>query len=513
MTVYSTANKINITEVDGTAFKGRYAADGSWNGVNKTGVTSYVGLINPCGAINYSIVNTSTPTTLYAANGSMNVSDQGILNGALSVSISALSAAASLLSATSNGFAFSASDSAFLASTGFYGSVCVKDTTTSSNNYNSSPDTNTASKITYTPTSPKLTLGPSGSLQYQPHNLYVNSEFPADQTVTVVPGATYAMTVTGTVSITLSGATTATVTSAATATFTTGGTTTLTCSGTTGTGTVHLRRTPCSTTYVKTGASARYTLPYEWDKLGALQGIRSEPQRSNLVLNSSNVAGHFSFSGATASAIADPAGDTKACRVTVSSAAGTNVNVNVAGAGSTSGLTYSIYAKKGSGATQANNFAMYNTTTSTSLISGNINYDTGAWTTTGGSGTVNTYDVGNDWWRIEMIKTSSINNGDSINVYACYFGGAQTVGHYADVYIPQLEQGTFATSPIETFGTSITRAKDSIKLPQSAFPWNSGTGTLKVDTITTTPTTSGSDLVIAPRSGQTLIQSYQWIPS
>lgn len=86
MSLYSAGNLIQITDVTGSAFTGRYAADGSWNGVNKTSATStYCGLINPCGAINYVIDNGSTPHGKYHPNGALYVTDNGTLNGGLSV--------------------------------------------------------------------------------------------------------------------------------------------------------------------------------------------------------------------------------------------------------------------------------------------------------------------------------------------------------------------------------------------------------------------------------------------
>lgn len=465
MGVYSTTNRINITEVDGTTFKGRYAADGSWNGVNKTGVTSFVGLINPCGAINYTISNSSSsPVPLYAANGSINVTDQGLLNGALSVSISALSAASSMLSLESNGFAVDFTDRSFLASTGFYGSIRIKDTT---NEFNSSPDAATSSKLTYSSPSLKMCLGPSGSFRYQAHNLYLNSESPANQSITVVSGASYAITLTGTVSITLSGATTGTVT-AGTTSFT-AGSTTLTCGSTSGVGRVHLRRTPSDSTYLKTAASSRFSLPYEWNKSGTLLGIRVEEARTNLIPTSA--VSSYGLTNVTSSLVTDPAGDTKAVRITTTASAATNVVLSIAGAGNTNGLTYSIYAKQGSSATECNSFGLYNLTTTVTLIAGTINYGTGVWTTTSGSGTVTTSDVGNGWWKIAISKNSGISNGDNINVYAGYIGNVKAAGQYADFWNPQLEVGVFDSSPIETFGSTITRAADNISIATSNFKY------------------------------------------
>jgi hypothetical protein len=88
-----------------------------------------------------------------------------------------------------------------------------------------------------------------------------------------------------------------------------------------------------------------------------------------------------------------------------------------------------------------------------------------------------------------------------------------TSGDAVDIRCGQLENGDKATSPIEAFGAQVTRAADDPRAAQSKFPWNGGTGTLKIDGVTTSPTTSGGDLKIVPRSGQKYITKYLWVPS
>ena len=80
--------------------------------------------------------------------------------------------------------------------------------------------------LTYTSPSPKIVRQSDGDLKYCAHNLYLNSASPANQSITVVSGHDYAVTITGSVSVTASGAATGTWT-AGTNTFT-AATTTLT---------------------------------------------------------------------------------------------------------------------------------------------------------------------------------------------------------------------------------------------------------------------------------------------
>lgn len=182
-----------------------------------------------------------------------------------------------------NGLSLSFTDAFFFPVTGFYGSAAIVGGGSGSG-YNSSPDAASASLMTYTSPSPKMTIGPAGDLRFGAHNLYLNSASPADQSVTVVSGASYALTLTGSVQTTLSGAATGTIT-AGTTTFT-AGTTTLTFGSTSGAGTVLLRRTPSDDTYMATAAAARYALPYEWDSSGNMLGLRLEEARTNVFLNS-----------------------------------------------------------------------------------------------------------------------------------------------------------------------------------------------------------------------------------
>jgi len=185
------------------------------------------------------------------------------------------------------GLSLDFTDAFFTPETGFYGSAAIVGGG-SGDGYNSSPDTATASLMTYTSPSPKMTLGPTGSLRFGPHNLYLNSGTPADQSVTVVSGASYALTLTGSVQTTLSNATTGTVT-AGTTTFT-AGSATLTFGSTSGSGTVLLRRTPSDDTYMATAAAARYALPYDWDSSGNMLGLLLEEARTNVFLNSNTGA-------------------------------------------------------------------------------------------------------------------------------------------------------------------------------------------------------------------------------
>lgn len=202
--------------------------------------------------------------------------------GVSAVAFAAVTTAAQvMLAAETQGIAIDFTDSSLLASTGFNGSVSIKDTGTPANNYDGTP----GGRLTYTGTV-KLTRQSDGVYRHQAHNLFLNSSTPATQTVTVVAGASYKVSITGSGQIALSDATSATVTAGSPATFT-AGTANLVCTVSGGPSTAHIRRTPCDDTYIAAGASSNFGLPFEWDTSGVLQGILVEQSATNLFLNSS----------------------------------------------------------------------------------------------------------------------------------------------------------------------------------------------------------------------------------
>jgi hypothetical protein len=195
--------------------------------------------------------------------------------------LASASKASGLLSGETQGLALDFSDSYFVSATGLYGSALIIDTGTPANNYSGSP----YGKLVYSPTLPKITRQADGSWKYQPHNLFLNSAAVATQTITVVANLQYKVIITGAGSIVLSGATSATVTDGAPATFT-AGSTSLVCTVVGSPTTARVLRTPVADTYVETAGAAKYTLPFEWDSSGALDGVRQEEGRINLFLNS-----------------------------------------------------------------------------------------------------------------------------------------------------------------------------------------------------------------------------------
>lgn len=73
---YNASGQIKLTIVNGTSLTGFYAADGSWNAVFTTENTTLKGFYHPCGAMWANLVGTP-PATFYAIDGSVNVMSDG----------------------------------------------------------------------------------------------------------------------------------------------------------------------------------------------------------------------------------------------------------------------------------------------------------------------------------------------------------------------------------------------------------------------------------------------------
>jgi len=174
-----------------------------------------------------------------------------------------------------------------------------------------------------------------------------------------------------------------------------------------------------------------------WDAVGP-KSLLIEEQRVNLCLYSqdwTNAAWLKTNITLGASGIA-PDGTLTAARIQATASVATLLKQHINAAATTQ--TYSIYAKQGSGVIDANSFAVYNNTTATNLAVLSINYGTGVVTQTIGTGATATA-AGNGFWRIVIPVTSGITVADSLAIYPCFTGNAETAGEYAYVWGAQLE--------------------------------------------------------------------------
>ena len=85
--VYHSDGSIRVTVVDGLTRVGTYAADGSWNVIEAPGpATTKVGVYHSCGA-RYVTLQAVAVSSIYAPDGSLNVSVTPYVSGTQKVTV------------------------------------------------------------------------------------------------------------------------------------------------------------------------------------------------------------------------------------------------------------------------------------------------------------------------------------------------------------------------------------------------------------------------------------------
>jgi hypothetical protein len=183
--------------------------------------------------------------------------------------------------------------------------------------------------------------------------------------------------------------------------------------------------------------------------------IQTTPQSRNLLTFTQefdNAAWSKANTTVTANSTAAPDGTSTADTLTAGAGAAGGQQVYQAlttvGAGS---FVYSVYIKKGSGATDSNKYTVRNNTAAANFVELTVNYDTGVVTQTTGSGAAMA-NVGNNWWRLTMPFTSTATLGNEIRFYVGSIGAAETPGEFCFAWGAQLEQASTATDYTRNVG-------------------------------------------------------------
>jgi len=229
--------------------------------------------------------------------------------------------------------------------------------------------------------------------------------------------------------------------------------------------------------YYDTTASAYNAPRFDYDPVTlAAKGLLVEESRANLLLQSNDWSATWINSNITRTAGAALGPDGQMSMTKLEATTSTNTTCRQQLVATSTAHTFSVYVKQGSGATQANLFAVYNNTTLTDIAVLNFNYSTGVVTQTTGTGATAT-NAGNGIWRIVIPVTSGITIGNTITVYPLFSGAVETAGEFAYVYGAQVEAGAFATSYIPTVASQVTRAADVASV-NTLSPWfNQAAGT------------------------------------
>jgi hypothetical protein len=188
-----------------------------------------------------------------------------------------------------------------------------------------------------------------------------------------------------------------------------------------------------------------------------------EPQRTNLLVyssqfdNSNWIKTNITI---TPNAIASPDGYQNADKVEATTTGTTFLRQSNATAGVTGGMTFTCYAKKGSGANEANKFALRNNTTGTTVLGISIDYDTLAITYTNGSSGASVSLAPNGFVRISLTSTA-FSSGDSVASIPAFVSASEPAGSFCYLYGCQLEAGAYPTSLIPSLGATATRNADA----------------------------------------------------
>ena len=240
-----------------------------------------------------------------------------------------------------------------------------------------------------------------------------------------------------------------------------------------------------ATPYIETGATTAQagilenTPRFDYSGGATCPSLLLEPSRTNTI-ESSEYLGHSSWILGRMTQLSNqtisPEGIQNATLIANTTETGNHNIQNTLGSYTNASLAVSFYAKKKDN--DYLQFGIYNS--STKWAAQKINLATGAKLGSGNAGFhdapsgVSVTDVGNDWWRVEALFTTTLTGANEVFYFAptptdtnptgtfgLYGGWTGATTENAYIYGVQVESGvSYSTSYIPTYGVSQTRALD-----------------------------------------------------
>lgn len=250
-----------------------------------------------------------------------------------------------------------------------------------------------------------------------------------------------------------------------------------------------MNRGSIATTYLPTTSASRMGVPISYDAAEAQFGALVEPAGTNLCLRSEkfNTSPWAPYQATvTENAVTAPDGTTTASTLTGNANNDTHEDDQFGISIGTATYTASIYLKAGN-----NNYACFGNASDGNDYAAAIFdlTDGSVGTTASGAGGEYTFisassvSVGSGWYRciLTYSHTGSVDNSIAIglsNVKAATIGGGGQViwtaanGKTIHMWGAQVETGSIATSYIPTLASTVTRAKDDLRVLTSTFKWD-----------------------------------------